>query len=211
MAWMELERSALAATARASGPDDPTLCHGWSTRHLLAHLVIREQRPLHAAFDILSRREPGNERFLGRLAANAVSHAGYRALIDRFERGAPRWSPSMWAGDRAHLLEYVVHHEDIRRAAAEPAAAREMPAGQLKTIWGYLTATSKLLLRGSPTGIALQTPGRTTREVRKGSLTVTISGDPVELALYLFGRRTVADVEIVGEPEARSRFEAWAD
>ena len=43
------ERSALVETMRATGPDAPTLCEGWTTRDLAAHLVVREARPDAAA------------------------------------------------------------------------------------------------------------------------------------------------------------------
>ena len=37
------------------GPDAPTLCEGWATRDLAAHLVVRETRP-DAAAGILVHR-----------------------------------------------------------------------------------------------------------------------------------------------------------
>src|SRR5713226_6603591 len=39
------ERLALAALLEETGPDTPTLCAGWQTRDLAAHLVVRERRP----------------------------------------------------------------------------------------------------------------------------------------------------------------------
>src|SRR5439155_20488720 len=43
------ERSALCDLFAEVGPDAPTLCGGWLTRDLAAHLVIRERRPDAAA------------------------------------------------------------------------------------------------------------------------------------------------------------------
>lgn len=43
------ERAALVNTMRAVGPDGATLCVGWTTRDLAAHLVLRERRPDAAA------------------------------------------------------------------------------------------------------------------------------------------------------------------
>src|SRR5690606_3490565 len=51
MPWMEDERAALVATARDTDPDAPTLCEGWTARHLLAHLVEREHQPWFVAVD----------------------------------------------------------------------------------------------------------------------------------------------------------------
>ena len=44
MTAAQRERSALVDTLRAVGPDAPTLCDGWKTRDLAAHLVVRERR-----------------------------------------------------------------------------------------------------------------------------------------------------------------------
>ena len=45
MSIAQRERSALIEIMRAVGPDAPTLCEGWTTRDLAAHLVVRERRP----------------------------------------------------------------------------------------------------------------------------------------------------------------------
>jgi uncharacterized protein (TIGR03085 family) len=39
------ERAALTDLMATLGPDAPTLCGGWTTRDLAAHLVVRERRP----------------------------------------------------------------------------------------------------------------------------------------------------------------------
>ena len=44
MTAAQRERAALVQTLRAVGPDAPTLCEGWTTRDLAAHLVVRERR-----------------------------------------------------------------------------------------------------------------------------------------------------------------------
>src|SRR2546430_10915913 len=45
MSVVQRERAALVEILRAVGPDAPTLCEGWTTRDLAAHLVTRERRP----------------------------------------------------------------------------------------------------------------------------------------------------------------------
>src|SRR5690606_1471098 len=40
------ERAALCDLLSRLGPDQPTLCEGWTTRDLAAHLLLRERRPL---------------------------------------------------------------------------------------------------------------------------------------------------------------------
>ena len=44
MSAAQRERAALVQTMTATGPDAPTLCEGWTTKDLAAHLVIRERR-----------------------------------------------------------------------------------------------------------------------------------------------------------------------
>src|SRR6478736_2568304 len=44
MSVAQRERAALVETLRSVGPDAPTLCGGWTTRDLTAHLVLREYR-----------------------------------------------------------------------------------------------------------------------------------------------------------------------
>ena len=43
--FVQSERKALADLLAALGPDAPTLCTGWETRDLAAHIVLRERRP----------------------------------------------------------------------------------------------------------------------------------------------------------------------
>ncbi|HSK23829.1 MAG TPA: TIGR03085 family metal-binding protein [Egicoccus sp.] len=210
MPWMEDERAALVATARDTDPDAPTLCEGWTARHLLAHLVEREHQPWFVAVDLVSSRPPGEERFMSRLVEEAAGPAGYRSLVETFAGGPPAWSPIGLAGDRMNLVEYVVHHEDLRRAGPSPAPPRDLPAKMEAAVWRKLPAAVKLPLRKSPVGIVLDAPGHGQIQARKGELTVIVSGTPVELLLWVFGRRDVADVEMQGLPAAIERLRAWA-
>jgi uncharacterized protein (TIGR03083 family) len=45
MTYAQDERAALAALLHETGPDGPTLCEGWQTRDLAAHLALRARRP----------------------------------------------------------------------------------------------------------------------------------------------------------------------
>ena len=42
---LRAERAAMCDTFEAVGPDAPTLCDGWLTADLAAHLIVREHRP----------------------------------------------------------------------------------------------------------------------------------------------------------------------
>ena len=43
-AFASIERAALVDLMAELGPDAPTLCTGWTTRDLAAHLVVRLSR-----------------------------------------------------------------------------------------------------------------------------------------------------------------------
>jgi uncharacterized protein (TIGR03085 family) len=209
MPWVDAERQALAETFRAADPDAPTLCEGWTTRHLLAHLVQRDQDQIGQIGDRFGRAAPGQERFMGRLVERARSQPGYEALLTRFLDGPARWSPMSWAADSLNLLEYVIHHEDVRRAGDDPQEPRALPAAETQSIWRRVAGLARLSYLRSPVGVTLATTGGPRRVVKKGSTGIVLTGDPVELALYLSGRRTAADVEVSGPPEAVARFTSW--
>ncbi len=210
MAWSGIEKSTLVATLRAADPGAPTLCAGWTVRHLLAHLVLREQAPLQVAGDLLRRPAPGQERNMGHLVNSAQSTDGYEALIQRFWDGPPRWSPFSWLGDAVSLVEYVVHHEDIRRAGPDPAPPRDLPAAEQDAIWQRVKIMAGMGYRRSPVGVELALPDGRGRRAHSGSGAILITGEPAELALHALGRRSVAKVKVTGGPEALQRFETWA-
>ncbi|MCW2810749.1 MAG: hypothetical protein JWP61_1207 [Friedmanniella sp.] len=206
MPWVDAERSALVATLRSAAPDAPTLCEGWDVSYLLAHLVAREQSLPVIISDAVAGRPPGQERQLGHLAATTATEEGHQALVTRFLDGPPRWSPMSWAAEQINLVEYVVHHEDIRRAGEDPAAPRTLPAAELAAIWKRVQAFGVLGYRSAPVGVTLATPTGERKRVRRGTPEVTLTGDAVELALYVSGRREVARVEVSGSDEAQAAF-----
>lgn len=111
-----VERLALCDLFEELGPDATTLCEGWTTEDLAAHLVVRENDPLAAPGILLGG-------VAGRLTERAMERArgrGYHWMIDRL-RGGPPWGPMRLAVvDRSNLMEWFVHHEDARRANGRP-------------------------------------------------------------------------------------------
>ncbi|MET0694252.1 MAG: TIGR03085 family metal-binding protein [Propionibacteriaceae bacterium] len=208
MPWVETERRALVETFRTTSPEAPTLCEGWDTRRLLAHLVQREHDLPATVGDVVTQGEPGNERFLNKLVDGARTPEGYEALIGRFAGGPPKWSPFSWAGENINLLEYIVHHEDVRRGAG-PVEPRSLPAEESRSLWTKLPLIGRVTFRKSPVGVVLARPTGGSHVIKKGEDAVTLTGDPVELALYLNGRREAARVEVSGAPEAVARFDSW--
>ena len=190
------ERRELCDLLEELGPDAPTLCEGWSTIDLAAHLVVRE-RDLRAAPGILLGGR--FESTLDRLMEQAKA-PGYRQLVDRVRNGPP-FGPMAVPGLRTllNLNEYVVHHEDVRRANG--LAPRDDRDDLQDAVWGLVRHQARLMLRkvrgarrcdwSRPAG-AVWSWGRDPEAV--------LTGPPVELVLYLFGRRA----GLGGRPERRS-------
>lgn len=193
------ERHALADLLAILGPDAPTLCTGWTTAHLAAHLVVRESDVLGAAGIVLGPLSHHTKAAMDGL----LRRLGYPALVERVRSGPPPWSPTrISALDREiNTTEFFVHHEDVRRA--QPRwQPRELPDDLEDFLWRRLTRAGRFLFRRAAVGVLLVRPDGTTMRVRGGEPTAVLSGRPSELTLYGFGRTSVADVEVRGPSEA---------
>jgi uncharacterized protein (TIGR03085 family) len=199
----------LAVDFRAADPDAPTLCAGWTTRHLCAHLVQREHAMLRNVWDQLMTKVPGEERFMRRLVDDAGTSDGYAALVDTFEAGPSRHSLMGRADEALNLVEYVVHHEDLRRGSG-PVPPRELPAAELDELWRRARPILKRGYRKAPVGVLLAPHGGAVTPVRSGPSTVTVAGSPLELILHAFGRRSAADVRVDGSSDDVNLFTRWA-
>ncbi|MFZ9042133.1 MAG: TIGR03085 family metal-binding protein [Ilumatobacteraceae bacterium] len=196
------ERHLLAEELLRVGPDAPTLCSGWSTRDLAAHVVVRERRP-DAALGIVS------DRFATRTAKvqDRIAGQDWERLIDLVRSGPPVWSPTrIGVIDRlANTAEFFVHLEDVRRAS-DGWTARELDEDLRDDLFAALRRAAKLLGRRAPGGLVLQPDGGraavTARRATSSEPTVTVRGPVGELVLWMFGRSSVADVALDGPPEA---------
>jgi uncharacterized protein (TIGR03085 family) len=198
------ERSELCDLFLAVGPEAPTLCQGWSTLDLAAHLVIREHDP-RSGFAIL-----GGERFakLERSLMDNARSQGYAKLVDRLRAGPPLlpWRVPVLR-EFLNLTEWFVHHEDVRRPAGRPP--RDDRPDLDRTLWTMLRRASRLMLRKvRGAGVALDAPGFGEVPARGPGPSVRLTGGPQELTLYLSGRRSAARVDLTGPEEARAVVES---
>jgi uncharacterized protein (TIGR03085 family) len=191
------ERTAFARRLRETDPSSPTLCGEWNAAQLTAHLVLRERSLVE-----LGGRLPVAR--LQRRAHSAVdayaARFGYSELIDQFEYGPPRWSAFGLPPVReaVNLLEYMVHHEDVRRAVPD-FRVRILPPGDQAAAWSRLRFTARITLRQVPQGVRLVSPEHGALDAPKaGAPLVTVTGEPVELALVIMGRQRVAQVTYDG-------------
>jgi uncharacterized protein (TIGR03085 family) len=204
------ERLALATLLEEKGPDAPTLCAGWTTGDLAAHLVLRETRPDAAAGVMGGPLAPYTARAQARLAAAR----SYAELIAAFRDGPPRYSVFAIPGadEAANTVEHFVHHEDVRRGADgwEP---RDLEAGLSEALWKRLKG-ARIFLRRLPVGVKL------TRQDAAGAASylipakgsphvVTVTGTPAELTLWAMGRVTASRVRFDGSKAAINQLQAW--
>jgi uncharacterized protein (TIGR03085 family) len=191
------ERLAIADLAEQLGPDAPTLCGDWTTRELLAHLIVRESSPLGAPGIVLSPLSGLTDREMSR-----VSAWDYADLVERVRRPSP-WSPSRLAPYEglANRIEHFIHLEDIRRAAAdwEP---RQLSKQDQDALWLPLRALGMVLVRKAGVPVTLRRTDTGSRAVlRWGNGGVEAAGLPSELVLFCYGREQ-AQVELTGDEDA---------
>jgi uncharacterized protein (TIGR03085 family) len=197
------ERYDLADTLAGTPLEAPTLCVPWTAAQLAAHVVLRERSLTQAAsrLPVDAARRWSQDRVL-----RYAEEVPYEELVRRVHDGPPRWSlfavPPV--RERVNLLEYVVHHEDVRRAGAQPRPPRDLPADRQAAIWSQLRVAAHLTLRQAPVGVVLVGPDDDEVVARKPAdgPSVTVRGDPVELTLVAFGRQRVATVDYSGDSAA---------
>jgi uncharacterized protein (TIGR03085 family) len=190
------ERAALADLLEEFGPDAPTCCEGWRTAHLAAHLVVRDSRPDAMPGFGLERFWPDGplSRWSHRLEDRLRTGTPYAQVVAHVRSGPPAWSPvRLPALDRVvNSSEFVIHHEDVRRAQPgwEP---RKLPLPDQDQLWTVVTGFARLARRP----LVLRRSDATGVEHRVGSGTPrTVTGEPLELLLWLSGRRSVARVDV---------------
>jgi uncharacterized protein (TIGR03085 family) len=206
------ERLALCALLDQTGPQAPTLCEGWTTRDLAAHLVLRERRP-DAGAGVMGGPLAGYTR---RVQRSLTARTPYPHLVQTVRAGPPLLSffaiPGM--DERVNVVEYFVHHEDVRRGT--PGwAERAVSADLAEALWQRLSR-ARFVLRRAPVGIELvradlpPDPGpRRVRITAKASTpVVTVTGSAPELTLWALGRTSAAQVRLEGSESAIEKLAA---
>ena len=200
MSYSTDERRALCALLDKTGPDAPTLCEGWTTGDMAAHLVLRERRP-DAAAGVAGGPLAG---YTARVQRRLKDRIPFADLVRMIRSGPPRLSVMALPGvdERVNSVEFFVHHEDVRRGAPgwEP---RELSRGESDMLWGRLRL-ARFMLRKAPVGVELARddvePVSTSYRItaRNATPAVTVVGSPAELTLWVMGRRAAARVRMDG-------------
>lgn len=196
------ERSALCDLFDRLGPDAPTLCEGWTTYDLAAHLVLRERRPDALPGIALKPLAGHTASVQERLKARHP----YPELVGLVRRPGGVYGVLPFLDEAVNTLELFVHHEDVRRAQPswEP---RTLPESLERLFWKRVSAGGRLMLRRSPVGVVLHRLGG---GVALGGPQigpkVEVTGTAGELLLFCFGRQSHAVVELRGDQDAIARL-----
>jgi len=198
------ERRALSDLLADLGPGQPTLCMGWQTSDLAAHLVLRERRP-DAGAGVMGGPLAGYTR---RVQSRLAARNSFGELIQLIRTGPPRLSLFGLPGadDRLNLVEYFVHHEDVLRA--QPGwQPRKVSAELTDILWDRLSL-ARLMMRKAPVGVELVRDdadsgastghGRVRITAKARTPVVTVTGDPAELTMWTMGRTGAANVQLDG-------------
>lgn len=201
------ERAGLCEDLARLGPDAPTLCEGWTTADLAAHLVARERRPDHAPGLLVKALAGHTDRV--RLA---IKRRPYEEVIATVRQGPPGPLRLPMVDALINTVEMFVHHEDVRRAQPdwEP---RDLDEETQATLWSALLKSARMVARKVPTGLVLLRTtaggeGVESAVLKRGEPQVTVRGTPAELCLFLSGRGSAARVEFSGDPGAVAKVRA---
>lgn len=203
MQFVEPSREFLAETLLAAGPGAATLCAGWRTQELAAHLYLREHNPKVGVGLLLKPWKKASEKATVQLAAKSSTPEAFAELVEKFRAGPPKISPmSLRAVDRsANLVEFFIHTEDIRRAT-DRWAPRALDTDYSQALWQDLLKRAAILYRGVDLGVVLVNPAGPRHVAKRAPVSVAIIGEPGELLMHANGRVGQALVTFEGQPDA---------
>ncbi len=194
--WAQTERQRLCDLLETVGPEALTLCEGWTTAHLAAHLVLRERKPIAALGIVLGGVfAKHTERTTRRLATKP-----FEDLIKKLRKGPPLLLRRI--DGQINVLEYTIHHEDVRRTADE-WEERKGIEGLQEVIWKIQKRSAHLMARKlEDIDLTLSRPSGEAVRISESGRQVTLTGEPIELAMFMTGRRDKSLVEISGDESA---------
>ena len=183
------ERKTLCDLFVERGSNAPTLCEGWSTADLAAHLVVRERRPDSGPGLVWSPLAG----YTDKVRCAVRDRTPWEKLVETVRRGPPLLLRPF--DGPMNTVEFFIHVEDVRRAQDgwEP---RSISPELADALWDRV-GPGGMVKKVSAT-IAITSPGR----VDKGRGTgprLTLSGTPGELTVFGAGRQRAARVEISGD------------
>jgi uncharacterized protein (TIGR03085 family) len=191
------ERAELADLLEKLGPDAPTCCAGWTTAHLAAHVATRDRRVDAMPGYGLEQVSPALGSWAHKVEDRLRDSTDYADVVRQVRDGAPRWSPMGWpgVGSLFNTTEFVIHHEDVRRA--RPGwTPRKLSRADQDQLWRAVVILARRAARGRTLVLRrADVPGEEKR-LGGGGAVKTVTGEPLELLLWTSGRKDVARVAI---------------
>src|SRR5699024_9925513 len=109
MTFSSAQRNQLAHLFLELGSNAPTLCEGWETKDLSAHLWIRANRHVESDGMFIQQLESRFEDF-----TEHTLDRDFEDVVNSWAAGPPRWLKPFDA--KMNTMENFIHHEDVRRA-----------------------------------------------------------------------------------------------
>ena len=183
------ERQALCDLLVERGPDAPTLCEGWNTADLAAHLVVRERRPDTGPGLVWSPLAS----YTDRVRREVRDRTTWEQLVETVRRGPPSLLRPF--DGPMNTVEFFIHIEDVRRAQAG-WAPRAISPELADALWARVGPGG--MARAVHATVVVSSPPRADKQAGSGPL-LTVSGEPGELTLFAAGRQRAASIEISGD------------
>ena len=190
------ERQTLCDLLVELGPEAPTLCAGWVTADLAAHLVVRERRPDSGPGLVW----PPLAGHTDKIRRSVRDRTSWEDLVATVRRGPPFLLRPF--DGAMNTVEFFIHVEDVRRAQVdwEP---RSLSQEMADALWSRLGPGG--MAKKVAATIVLASPGRPEKEGGTGQR-VVLTGDPGELTMFGAGRQGAAKVEITGDAELAAQL-----
>ncbi|HLX89334.1 MAG TPA: TIGR03085 family metal-binding protein [Acidimicrobiales bacterium] len=192
------ERGALCDLFEELGPQAPTLCEGWLTADLAAHLVVRERRPDSGPGLVW----PPLAAYTDKVRRSVRDRMPWKDLVDTVRTGPPLLLRPF--DGPMNTVEFFIHVEDVRRAQTgwEP---RMISPELADALWARVGPGGMAKKVGAT--IVISSPARTDKQAGTGPR-LTLAGDPGELTMFGAGRQAAARVEISGDDSLAAQLRA---
>jgi uncharacterized protein (TIGR03085 family) len=180
------------------GPDAPTLCEGWTTADLAAHLVVRERRPDSGPGLVWPRLAD----YTDKVRTTVRDRTSWDELVATVRRGPPMLLRPF--DGAMNTIEFFIHVEDVRRAQVgwEP---RPLDPALADALWARVGPGG--MAKKVPATIVISSPGREDKERGSGPR-LRLAGDPGELTMFGAGRQGATRVEISGDATLAEQLRA---